>query len=135
MRLTAQRILAAHLRDDRPADQRSTLPAAPAFWEGMSLDLTGATLIDLDLADSHVTDAVFDKTTFTGLTRFNAATFTEDARFDGATFTKRPGLSGAVVVDPGAAHVWPDGWGLETTPEGTGRLIRDEADRDPVGEN
>ncbi|MEV4251300.1 hypothetical protein AB0J63_48935 [Streptosporangium canum] len=110
MRLTAQRILVDHLRDDRLADQHSTLPAAPAFWEGMHLDLTGATLIDFNLTDGHVADALFD-----------GATFTEDAR-----------LGEAVVVDPVAAHVWPDGWRLETTPEGIGRLIREEADRDPA---
>ncbi|MEV4250933.1 hypothetical protein AB0J63_47040 [Streptosporangium canum] len=58
MRLTAQRILADHLRDDRPADQRPTLPAASAFWEGMGLNLTGATLIDFDLTGGHVTNGV-----------------------------------------------------------------------------
>ncbi|WP_189246288.1 pentapeptide repeat-containing protein [Streptosporangium pseudovulgare] len=253
VRLTAQRILAAHLRDDRPADRRSTLPAAPAFWEGMSLDLTGATLIDFDLTGGHATEAVFDKATFAGDVRFvgaifagdvrfNGATFTGDAWFNGATFTGdatcdkatfarhamfvgasfagramfvgatftgvawfdkvpfigvagfdkasfagdarflgatffgrasflgasfagramfaeatfaggggfakasfagdawfaeatfigRAQLDGAVVVDPAADHVWPDGWRLEATSEGTGRLIREETGGDPA---
>ncbi|MFI9434539.1 MULTISPECIES: pentapeptide repeat-containing protein [Streptosporangium] len=134
VRLTAQRILSARLRDDRPADQRSTLPAAPPFWEGMRLDLAGDTLIDFDLAGGHVADAVFDKATFHGDVRFDGATFTEHARFVGATFTKTPRLGGAVVVDPAAAHVWPDGWWLEVTPEGLGRLIREEADGAPAGD-
>ncbi|WP_433252649.1 pentapeptide repeat-containing protein [Streptosporangium sp. CA-135522] len=154
VRLTAQRILSLHLRDDRPADQRSTLPAAPAFWEGMSLDLTGATLLDFDLVRGHVTEAVFDKTTFTGNAvfddttftgdaqfggatfhrdaRFDKATFTGDAGFNGTTFTGDAQLDGAVVDDPAADHVWPKGWRLETTPEGAGRLVREETDGDPV---
>ncbi|MFD8562982.1 pentapeptide repeat-containing protein [Streptosporangium canum] len=211
VRLTAQRILTVHLRDDRPADQRSTLPATPAFWEEMRLDLTGATLIDFELTNGHVTragfnkatftgDAWFDEATFTGDARFdeatftghavfggatftghaffsratftggawfigatftrdawfdgatftgntgfvgatftgdaqfgeatftgnagfNKATFTGDARFDGATFTKTPRLGEAVVGDPAAAHLWPDGWRLEVSPDGTGRVV------------
>ncbi|MEU7991399.1 pentapeptide repeat-containing protein [Streptosporangium canum] len=141
---TAQRILTDHLRDDRPADQRSALPAAPTFWEGMRLDLTGATLIDFDLTDGHVTDARFDGATFTGTARFDRVTFpgntwfggatfakgawfekvtfTEYANFHGATFTETPLLGGAVVIDPEAAHVWPNGWRLERTPEGTDHL-------------
>ncbi|MFI7049132.1 pentapeptide repeat-containing protein [Streptosporangium sandarakinum] len=242
VRLTAQRILAAHLRDDRPADQRSTRPAAPAFWEGMSVDLTGATLIDFDLTGGHATGSVFDKATFTGNASFSGATFTEnaqftevtftgDARFDEATFTENARftkviftgnawfneatfirnasfseatftglaefdeatftgnarfskatfsrdaqfvgttftgnaqfvgttftrnasfsgatftenarfteatftegaqLDGAVVIDPAVDHVWPDGWRLETTSEGTARLIQEEADGAPA---
>ncbi|MDP9868251.1 MULTISPECIES: pentapeptide repeat-containing protein [Streptosporangium] len=171
VRLTAQRILTDHLRDERPADQRSTLPAAPTFWERMRLDLTGATLIGFNLTGGHVTDAGFGGVTFigsalfggatftggtlfggatftgdtwfggatfTGDTWFSGATFTDDAGFGGATFTgdtmfdeatftKTPSLGEAVAVDPAAAHVWPDGWRLEVTPDGRGRLIREEA--------
>ncbi|WP_271221770.1 pentapeptide repeat-containing protein [Streptosporangium carneum] len=214
VRLTAQRILSVHLRDDRPADQPSTLPAAPAFWEGMSLDLTGATLIDFNLTNGRVTDAGFERavfyedtvfrgTAFTGaarfyeatfreiawfdkatfaevadfvratfckhagfdkatfaetarfgevtfageagfrmatfrsVARFEAAAFTEDAWFFGATFAERAWFDKVifagnvwsnrmVVVDPAAAHVWPDGWRLETTPDGTSHLAQEE---------
>ncbi|MER5424405.1 pentapeptide repeat-containing protein [Streptosporangium roseum] len=220
VRLTAQRILAAHLRDDRPADQRSALPAAPAFWEGMSLDLTGATLIGFDLTSGHATDvgfnravfcedAVFRGATFTGAARFyeatfrgiawfdkatfteggdfervifcehagfDKATFAEVARFGEATFTREAGFRTAtfgniarfekaaftedawfigatfagrawfdkvtfagntwfsrmVIVDPAASHVWPDGWRLETTPEGTSHLTQEKADSSVV---
>ncbi|MET9064379.1 pentapeptide repeat-containing protein [Streptosporangium sandarakinum] len=212
VRLAAQRILTAHLRDDRPADQRSTLPAPPAFWKGMRLDLTGATLIDFDLTGGHVTEALFNKATFTGNASFSGATFTGDARFDEATFTgdarfdvatfaeyawftkviftgstwfdgttftrnalfseatftgnaqfdevvftgnawfdgttftgdarfdeatftKGTQLDRAVVIDPAADHAWPDGWRVEVTPEGTGHLIREEADGVLVGED
>ncbi|MEU6744487.1 pentapeptide repeat-containing protein [Streptosporangium sandarakinum] len=194
VRLTAQRILATHLRDDRPTDRRSALPAAPTFWEGMSLDLTGATLIGFGLTSGHATTAIFSKATFTGDARFDRATFTGDALFVGATFTEDAwfdrvaftgdawfdratfaedacfdratfirnarfvgatftgsasffkatfigdawfdraaftegvGLGGVVVIDPAANHGWPDGWQLETTSEGTGRLIREKAD-------
>ncbi|MFE3448729.1 pentapeptide repeat-containing protein [Nonomuraea sp. NPDC059194] len=165
MRLTAQRILSIHLHDERPADQRSALPAALAFWEGMDLDLTGATLIDFNLAGGHVTDAILNKATFTGDARFNKvaftgiamfrraafsgeaffneatftedawfseATFTEDAWFNGATFTAAARFGEATFTKDAsfrgarmAAHVWPDGWRLETASEEDGRLIRE----------
>ncbi|WP_433258503.1 pentapeptide repeat-containing protein [Streptosporangium sp. CA-135522] len=100
VRLTAQRILATRLRDDRPADQRST----PAFWEGMRLDLTGATLIDFDLIGGHVTEAVFIKATFTGDAWFRRVTFTGGARFDGAAFTGDAWFDGAIFT----GTVWFD---------------------------
>ncbi|GAB2468445.1 hypothetical protein GCM10027187_40800 [Streptosporangium sandarakinum] len=87
VRLTAQRILTTHLRDDRPAGRRSTLPTPPIFWEGMSLDLTGATLIDFNLNSGHATETVFKEATFIGDAWFDEATFTEDATFTRATFT------------------------------------------------
>ncbi|MFD8562648.1 pentapeptide repeat-containing protein [Streptosporangium canum] len=124
VRLTAQRILVVHLRDDRPADQRSTLPAAPAFWEGMNLDLTGATLIDFDLTSGHVTTAIFDKATFAGDARFVEADFTGDADFGGAR-----------VANHAESYSWPDGWHVTMTPEGTGSLVREGADGVPAGED
>ncbi|WP_031172720.1 pentapeptide repeat-containing protein [Streptosporangium roseum] len=63
---------------------------------------------------------------------FGGATFTGDVRFDGATFTKGARLDEVVVVNPAAAHVWPDGWRLAVTPAGTGRLIREETDSGPA---
>ncbi|WP_189250883.1 pentapeptide repeat-containing protein [Streptosporangium pseudovulgare] len=122
VRLTAQSILTARLRDDRPADQRSTLPAAPTFWEGMGLNLSGATLIDFSMTNGHVTEAIFNKATFSGSAWLAEATFTENAWFNkatfesawftGATFHKTAQLGAAVVVDPAANHAWPDGWRL-----------------------
>jgi hypothetical protein len=120
VRLTAQRILADHLRDHRPADQRGGTPTDPRFWDGMTLDLTAATLTDLDLTDCHARDAWFDGATFTdnavfvgatftggvgfgrarftGGAWFGGATFTGDAGFGGATFTGGAGFGGATFT-------------------------------------
>ncbi|QWF85835.1 hypothetical protein [Amycolatopsis sp. CA-230715] len=58
VRLTAQRILTDHLKPGpdprRPAD---------TFWPDTNLDLTGATLIGLDLSRARVRDARFDNAT------------------------------------------------------------------------
>ncbi|MFD0889575.1 pentapeptide repeat-containing protein, partial [Streptosporangium algeriense] len=191
VRLTAQRILGEHLRDDRTPDERATEPARPQFWEGMRIDLTGATLTDLNFRNCHVTEADFSNVTFTGRATFfratfievawfvratftggaeftratftkNAAfhwaaftkgaefyqvTFTQTALFFGATFTKRTGfhdttftgkarfdgvtfIEGVDFVDatavPMDGHVWPDGWHLEVTSNGKGRLVADD---------
>ncbi|MFI6803122.1 pentapeptide repeat-containing protein [Streptosporangium canum] len=91
--------------------------------------------------------AWFDGAVFTGGAFFNKATFDETASFDGVTFTGhaefekatstvgiRLGirLGWAVVGDPVADHVWPEGWRLETAPEGAGRLIREETGGAPA---
>ena len=98
VRLTAQRILSDHLR--KPDDnQQLTSHSETRFWDQMSLDLTGATLIDFNLAHCMVTgdawfsgatfsgNAVFDRATFTGRAWFGGANFSGSARFDEATFT------------------------------------------------
>ena len=59
VRLTAQRILAEHLRDDRAKDQQSTDPPSSRFWNNIRLDLTGATLIDFNLVNGVMADANF----------------------------------------------------------------------------
>ncbi|MER7129049.1 pentapeptide repeat-containing protein [Streptosporangium saharense] len=87
VRLTAQRILAEHLRDDRSSRRHETAVVGSRFWEGMRIDLTGATLIDLDLAHCHLNDARFDEVTFQGDAGFNGAVFHGDAGFRGATCT------------------------------------------------
>ena len=66
VRLTAQRILAGHLRDDRAKDQRFTDPRGSRFWPNTRLDLDGAALIDFDLQSGVVADASFIRTTFSG---------------------------------------------------------------------
>ncbi|WP_204050323.1 pentapeptide repeat-containing protein [Microbispora siamensis] len=106
VRLTAQRILAEHLRDDRSADERETIPLSPRFWGGMRIDLTGATLIDFDFSHCRAAAGVFNGTTFYGTARFNCvafsgeaifskATFSEEAWFDEATFSERASFSRA----------------------------------------
>ena len=88
VRLTAQRILADHLRQPRMqvSDGR--------FWDGIRLDLSGATLIDFDLSFCIMAEALFNGATFFGGAgvfdsgnNFWGATFSGDARFDGATFS------------------------------------------------
>jgi hypothetical protein len=81
IRLTAQRILATHLR---PGDD----PGHPVvtFWADTVLDLTGAILIDLNLTGCRMT-ALFNGARFIGDARFHGARFAGEARFSGATFT------------------------------------------------
>jgi uncharacterized protein YjbI with pentapeptide repeats len=97
VRLTAQRILTAHLCCD--PDTTTGQPANPQYWaEDYDLDLTGATLIDFYATRLNVRQATFTKVqfiggawfggaTFTGNAQFREATFTEDAWFSEATFT------------------------------------------------
>ena len=89
VRLTAQRILAAHLR---PEVDRTGRPTNPKYWAGTDLDLAGATLFALNLNRCHVRhanfgsarfdgSAVFQRTRFEGNVSFRAAEFTRDVRF------------------------------------------------------
>jgi hypothetical protein len=89
VRLTAQRILAAHLR---PEVDRTGRPTNPKYWPGTDLDLAGATLFSLNLNRCHVRhanfgsarfdgSAVFQRTRFEGNVSFRAAEFTRDVRF------------------------------------------------------
>jgi hypothetical protein len=88
VRPTAQRILADHLRDERPSDQRSTdRPPSLRFWPDIRLDLVGATLINLDLLSGVLADADFTGAVFDGSAFFNGTMFRSRAAFDGATFT------------------------------------------------
>jgi hypothetical protein len=104
VRLTAQRILAEHLRDDRAKDQHSADPPSARFWPGIRLDLVGATLIDFNLRRGVMADASFRGATFSGTARFDRATFTGGG--DGMSFER------SRVLSPGAQHVWPTGWCL-----------------------
>ncbi len=91
VRQTAQRLLADHLR--RPPnsshEDAQRIEASPegTFWPGLSLDLTGATLVDFDLSGISIISASFTKTTFSGDARFDRATFSSGVWFGGATFS------------------------------------------------
>ncbi|WP_051866444.1 pentapeptide repeat-containing protein [Streptosporangium roseum] len=100
VRRTAQRILAEHLRDRRTPEQREAEPADARFWPDTYIDLTGTTLIDLDVTSCHLTRA----------------------DFRGATFTGGVGFSEAIVVGSDTGHSWPAGWAVVVQPDGTGRL-------------
>ncbi len=95
VRLTAQRILAEHLRDDRAKEKRSTDPPSPRLWPDIRLDLAGATLIDFNLEYGVMAYANFSWATFSGNARFDGATFSGDAGVDGATFSGYAGFGRA----------------------------------------
>ena len=90
VRQTAQRILAAHLRlplGSRGADAQRRRPSVrQAFWPGISLDLTGATLVDFGFAQVSVIQAQFVGAAFQGHAEFGGAAFQGGAGFDRATF-------------------------------------------------
>ncbi len=103
VRLTAQRILGDHLRDERAEDDRSADPPGPRFWPGIRLDLTGATLIDFSFHRVVTADARFVGVTFTGTAQFYGATF-GGAWFHGATFAGDASFSRATFAGPVASH-------------------------------
>jgi Pentapeptide repeats (9 copies) len=111
VRRTAQRILATHLR--LPAGT-SSVEAVEAqrrepsfddkFWPGISLDLTGATLVEFRFAHVSVMDvqcagatfrgeARFDDAKFHGYARFSRSTFEGEVWFDGATCQRYAGFN------------------------------------------
>lgn len=105
VRLTAQRILATHLREQ---DQSGRDDSPDTMWRETDLiDLTGAYLLDFDLQHCRVPTlqlngatlageslfrgmtcslAFIQSATFTGHTDFRGATFTKDAWFAYSTF-------------------------------------------------
>jgi uncharacterized protein YjbI with pentapeptide repeats len=118
VRQTAQRLLADHLRcpPQTSGEEAQLLPPSPqqAFWPGISLDLTGATLVDFTFEEVSVTwarfagatfqdyagfskatfqrRAEFIETSFQGHTNFDRATFQDYAGFDKATFQRGTGF-------------------------------------------
>jgi hypothetical protein len=103
VRQTAQRLLAAHLRPPvrarhKDAQRRRASPGED-FWSGISLDLTGATLVDFDLSWASILAAHFNEATFEGTAEFRGAVFRNGARFDGATFCGNASFVGATFSD------------------------------------
>jgi uncharacterized protein YjbI with pentapeptide repeats len=90
VRQTAQRIIAAHLqlpeRTSGTKAQRRRPSPRWAFWPGISLDLTGAALVDLKFWRVSAIQAHFEGATFHGTAMFGQATF-QNAWFDRASFT------------------------------------------------
>jgi hypothetical protein len=101
VRQTAQRLLANHLRcpPQTSGQGAQLLPSSPqqAFWPGISLDLTGATLVDFNFPQVSVIQAQFVAATFQGDARFDGATFQDLAGFGGATFQDLAGFRGATL--------------------------------------
>jgi Pentapeptide repeats (9 copies) len=106
VRLAAQRILTAHLRP--------LAGAAGAFWPDVGLDLTAATLADLDFTETRVDGgATFDFAVFGGPARFRGTVFDGPASFRGALFQdhawlERSVFGGATTFDGAIFH--GDAW-------------------------
>ena len=98
VRLSAQRMLSKHLRDDRAKDHQSIDPPGSRFWNNIRLDLSGATLIDFNLVDGVMAAANFHGAAFSGDADFHRAAFSGDARFGGATFSGDTSFSGATFT-------------------------------------
>ncbi|WP_167521569.1 pentapeptide repeat-containing protein [Microbispora triticiradicis] len=108
VRLTAQRILTAHLRNELDPEPSWRQPlrryrwkqasVQSRFWKDIRLDLTGATLIDFDFSVCSTAAAWFPRATFTGHALFPRATFTQTALFHGATFTGHALFYGAAFT-------------------------------------
>ena len=106
VRLAAQRILHDHLHIDWFEGEPAPGPAGPEFWPGMRLDLTGATLIDLNFYRVEATEARFAGATFIGTAQFyeadlgassfQGAEFTQDAAFSRASFGRYADFSKAI---------------------------------------
>ncbi|MDI5980111.1 pentapeptide repeat-containing protein [Amycolatopsis magusensis] len=85
VRLAVQRVLAEHLR---PEEQDGRISAG--FWPAVTIDLTGATLLDFDWTGCRtVKPATFSRATFVGDAVFTGASFGDLVRFDLARFTGR----------------------------------------------
>lgn len=82
VRLTAQRLLAHHLRPVRGDDGE---PTSRSYWPDMDIDLSDANLHELDFAGCEVRSADFRGADFDGPTWFNKARFKE-AQFHRAQF-------------------------------------------------
>jgi len=85
VRLTAQRILSAHLQPE----------AAEVYWENIDLDLTEAHLHQLDLRACRIRSVRFSRAEFAGDAGFNGAEFAGNAGFDGAKFADYAGFDEA----------------------------------------
>ncbi|HVV23019.1 MAG TPA: pentapeptide repeat-containing protein [Pseudonocardiaceae bacterium] len=72
----AQALLATHLR-----------PGTPAFWPGVELNLSGATLVKFALTHCAPRSALFTGARFVGPTTFRGTVFAHSVDFRGARFT------------------------------------------------
>jgi uncharacterized protein YjbI with pentapeptide repeats len=88
VRLIAQRIIARHTRF--PA--RAARPPS-TFWPDMSVDLSGATLIDFDMGQCRVATVDFGNSIFYGRATFIGAAVVDAANFAGAA------IHGPVLFD------------------------------------
>ncbi|WBB99578.1 pentapeptide repeat-containing protein [Solwaraspora sp. WMMA2080] len=127
VRLAAQRILARHLRPTTPNGTPSQ-----AYWNGMTLDLTEATLLDTDFSNCHLNDARFVGVTFAGTARFAEATFIGIAWFDGAMYQEKIDFIDARIGDGNRdSDMWPAGWRVDLD---TRRVVRVPVEEETEGD-
>ncbi|MEU4663730.1 pentapeptide repeat-containing protein [Micromonospora chalcea] len=88
VRVTAQQILGAHLRRDKDPRSKNHL-----HWKGVHLNLAGATLLDADFNNCHLTGANFTGARFVGDATFTGATFYDIAWFDSTKFENEVNFS------------------------------------------
>ncbi|MET8848477.1 pentapeptide repeat-containing protein [Amycolatopsis sp. NPDC004625] len=87
VRLTAQRLLATHLRPEQ--DWATGASTNVEYWPGHHrIDLAGATLVAFDIIGCRLGSADFSGATFIGDTFFGKSTFNGEVRFHEATFTR-----------------------------------------------
>ncbi|MGN9788627.1 pentapeptide repeat-containing protein [Nonomuraea sp. ZG12] len=101
VRLTAQSMLATHIFTIETTTEwpRQTMPPDPAYWPGISLNLSDATLIDFCF-QGRVNDADFTGALFVGVANFAHASFDGHAVFRNARF------------EGGAGHFYGTWFGL-----------------------
>jgi uncharacterized protein YjbI with pentapeptide repeats len=92
VRMTAQRILADHLRPGKDLEQ-----PPDTFWPKIRLDLTGSTLMSLDFSQIRCLGANFRGATFVGEARFSLAAFTDHAMFSSTKFAGRAWFHRAIL--------------------------------------
>jgi uncharacterized protein YjbI with pentapeptide repeats len=90
VRLTAQRILAAHLRLDgesrRQMPDECSMDDYSHYWEEICIDLTGATLVDFDFHACTIFSINCSSADFIGGANFAQARFIDDVSFSSARF-------------------------------------------------
>lgn len=69
-------------------------PEEAAPWDGVTVDLSGATLVDVDFSGCRLDGADFADTRFHGATVFDGATFDDDVAFQRAVFHGDAGFAG-----------------------------------------
>jgi hypothetical protein len=88
VRLTAESILSSHLRDRRRRRERQQAPAFPHFREDLSLDLSGAVLVNSNCwVGCRLDFAIFSQATFFGGVNFAHAEFGQTL-FHGTRFAQ-----------------------------------------------
>jgi hypothetical protein len=115
VRLTAQSVIAGHLRDDSGRGLRSGGPVPETFWpEIEKIDLRGAYLVDLNLSGCRIQAIECHDTIFSGeslfrgfdcdLAFFYNAVFRGLADFRGAAFADSTWFAGATFDDDAWFH-------------------------------